>query len=150
MSTNQKQVLEIQLVIPRNNYSVGEPIDATVILKNRSNNPVVINQRMGVNPTDMADGHWELKFDITYPPETPPFPGPLVNRGDPDSEDFTTLPSGGEITRTIEITGWHLMQFPGTYSIKAVYHNFVDGSQFGLSAWTGEITSDSVSLTVNE
>lgn len=148
MSTNQ--ILEIQLIIPRESYSVGEPIDVTIVLKNRSSDSIVINQRMGVNPTDMADGHWELKFDIKYPPETPPFPKPRVNRGDPDSEDFSTLPPGGEMTKTFILTDWHLMQFLGTYEVKAVYRNVIDGSQFGLSAWTGEITSNSVFVKVTE
>ena len=36
MSANQSQALEIQLRIPKESYAVGEPIDATLVLKNRS------------------------------------------------------------------------------------------------------------------
>lgn len=148
MSINQ--VLEIQLRVSKESFTVDEPVDVTVILKNLSNAPVTINKRMGINPTDMPEGYWELKFNITYQAEEAFFPGPPVNRGEPSETDFTILSPGEETPRTYTLTHWHLIQSPGTYEVKAIYRNVVDGSQFGLSAWTGEITSNSVSFRVIE
>ena len=150
MSTNQSQALDIQLRVPKENYAVGESIDATLVLKNHSNAPITINKRMGINPEEMAEGYWEVRFDITFPPEMPAFPSVLVNRGEPDADDFTLLLAGEEFSKSYTLTNWNWMQFLGTYEVKAIYNNSVDGSQFGLSAWTGEITSNSVSLEVTE
>ena len=150
MATNENQILQIRLEIPKESYSIGEPIDVIVALNNRSNAPVTINKRMGVNPAEMSKGHWELRFDITYPAGTPPFPRPRVNRGNPKAEDFTLLSPGAEMTFSITLSSWHWLQFPGAYEVRAIYSNAVDGSQFGLSAWTGDITSNSVSFKVSE
>lgn len=150
VSTDRNQMLVIRLEVPKESYSLGEPIEVTVVLKNQSGSPVTINKRMGVNPADMAQGYWELRFDMTYPPGTPFFPKPLVNRGRPNTEDFTLLPPGEEISRTYQLTDWCRMQFLGDYEVKAIYNNAADGSQFGLSAWTGEISSNSIKLQVTE
>ena len=150
MSTNQNQALEIQLRVPKESYAVGEPMDVTVILKNHSNAPVTINKRMGINPTDMPEGYWELRFAFTYQTEAALFPGPPVNRGKPRAKDFTVLSPEGEMSWTYTLTDWHRIRLQGDYQVKAIYHNSVDGSQFGLSAWTGEITSNPVNLKVTE
>ena len=150
MSTKQNQALEIQLRAPKESYSVGEEINVTLILKNQSNAPFTINQRMGISLERMAEGTWEVMFDIVFPPGERLITGAFINRGEPDQDDFLLLPPGGETSMTYTLTDWYWMELPGTYEVKATYHNSVDGSQFGLSAWTGEITSNSVSLKVTE
>ena len=150
MTMNQNQDLGIQLSVPKESYSVGEPIEVTLTLKNQSNAPLDINKRMGISPNEMAEGTWEVKFDVAFPPGERLVISTRINRGEPDQEDFALLPAGGEVSRVYTLTDFYWMQLPGAYEVKATYHNRVDGSQFGLSAWTGEITSNIVYLKVIE
>jgi hypothetical protein len=149
MSAKQNQALEIQLKVPKESYSGGEPIDVTLTLRNLSSAPLTVNKRMGINPKRMAEGTWEVKFDVIFPPGEPPFMiSTRINRGQPHRGDFALLPPGGEVTEEYTLTDFYAMELPGTYEIKAIYHNSVDGREFGLSAWTGEVTSNTVSLMV--
>jgi hypothetical protein len=150
MSTNQNRGLEIQLKLIKESYFIGEPIDIILILKNQSNAPLTINKRMGINPPPerMVEGTWEVKFDIAFPPGERLVTSTLINRGEPDREDFIVIPPGGEIQKTYTLTDFYWMELPGTYEIKAIYHNTNDGEMFELSAWTGNITSNPVRLRV--
>jgi hypothetical protein len=150
MGTSQDQSLELQLCVSKESYAAGEPIEATVTLKNRSDAPLTINKRMGIDPCGMPEGYWELRFEIAYPPGSPDYPVRPVNRGMPDAEDFALLSPGEEMTWSYTVSEWYSVVFPGDYEVKAVYSNPVDGSAFGLSAWVGEIVSDVVHLTVTE
>ena len=150
MTTNQSQALEVQLTMPKESYSVGESIDVTLVLKNQSNAPLTINKRMGINPKKMAEGSWEVKFDVTFPPGERLMIDTRINRGEPHQEDFTVLPPGGETSMVYTLTKYYWMELPGAYEVKATYHNSIDGSMFGLSAWTGESTSNPVYLRVTE
>jgi len=150
MEPNKEQPLELQLEISDTNFSVQDKISVALILKNQSGTPVTVNKRMSINPEDMPDKLWEVRFDIVFPPGEREIRGSLINRGRPGQDDFMTIQPGGEVRQSYTLTDWYWMRLPGTYEITAVYHNVVDGSQFGLSAWTGEITSNSVSLTVSK
>ena len=150
MTRNQSQALEVQLRVPRESYSVREPIEVTLVLKNQTDAPITINKRMAINPGQMGEGSWEVKFAVVFPPGERLIRGALINRGKPHQEHFTVLPPGGEYSRTHILTRYFWMELPGAYEVKAIYHNSVDGSQFGLSAWTGEITSDPIYLRVTD
>jgi hypothetical protein len=142
--------LEIELKIPKDTYLVGEPIEVILVLKNRSAAPLTINKRMGFNPGYMAEGNWEVRFDITFPPGKRPLTHTMINPVSLDEDDFTVLPTGGELSTSITLTKYYWMNLPGRYNITATYHNTNDGSKFGLSAWSGEILSNLVSLNVTE
>lgn len=148
----KSQALEVQLRIPKKNYSVGEEIKVTVVLKNISNAPLTINKRMGINPKEMAERYWEVKFDIVYPPveEEHLIPSTLINRGEPEREDFAVLPPRHKIQETYTLSDYYWMGLIGTYKIRAIYHNADDGKKFGLSAWTGEISSNPIYLKVTK
>jgi len=150
MSTNQNQVLGIELRVPKESYSIGEPIEVTVLLKNQSNAPLTINKRMGINPGHMGEGSWEVKFDVTFPPGERLMIHTLINPRGLKHDDFTVLSPEGEISRIYTLTNYYWMELPGAYEVKATYHNSIDGSMFGLSAWTGEITSNPIYLKVSE
>ncbi|MEW5759157.1 MAG: hypothetical protein AB1779_00140 [Candidatus Thermoplasmatota archaeon] len=148
MNTKPTQVLGIQLKAQKESYSVGEKINVTVILKNLSDAPITINKRMGINPKYMPEGYWEVKFDIVFPPGKRLIRCAFINRGKLDKEDFTLLQPGEEKSEAYTLTDWYWMKLPGIYEVKVTYHNSIDGKQFGLSAWTGEITSKPVFLRV--
>ena len=147
---NKEQPLELRLEISEDSFSGRDKIGVSLILKNQSGTPVTVNKRMSINPEDMPEKLWEVRFDIVFPPGEREIRGSLINRGRPQQVDFMTLQPGVEVRQVYTLTDWYWMRLPGTYEVKAVYHNAVDGSQFGISAWTGEITSNSVSFRVNE
>jgi hypothetical protein len=149
MSTNQNQALGIELRVSKKSCSIGEPIDATLILNNQSNTALTINKRMAINPWWMRE-LWEVKFDIVFPPGERITATTLINRKEPDKEDFITLPPGEEIERTYILTDYYWMELPGIYEIRVIYHNSDDGRRFGLSAWMGEVTSAPVHLRITE
>jgi hypothetical protein len=150
MIKKRSNAIEVQLRITKESYSVEEPIEVTVVLKNGSNDPLTINKRMGINPGHMGEGSWEVKFDVAFPPGQRLMIDTLINRGQPSREDFTLLPPRGEISTVYPLTKFYWMKLLGAYQVRATYHNSVDGSQFGLSAWTGEITSNPIHLKVTE
>jgi len=148
MTGNQGQALELQLKVPKENYSVGEEIKVSLVLKNRTDAHVTVNKRMAFNPGHMGEGGWEVMFDINFPPGEHLTTVTFIRREELNQGDFTVLPPGGGTGMDYKLTRYFSMKLPGDYEVKAVYRNVVDGSQFGLSAWTGEITSNSVSFKV--
>lgn len=148
MTDNTKELLTLLLEPSQQSYSAGEAIDVTLILKNESNSPVTVNKRMGINPGKMLEGTWEVKFNVTFPPGERLITATLINRGKPTREDFVALPPGHEIRKVYTLSDYYWMELPGTYNIKAIYHNSDDGEKFGFSAWKGDITSNVISLEV--
>ena len=148
MTGNSSKSLGVELRVSKESYRAVEPVFATVVLRNKSDSELTINKRMGLNPKAMAEGTWEVKFDIAFPPGERPVMGTLVNRGKPRERDFTQLQPGGEFTESFVLNRFHSMELPGTYEIRVTYHNSDDGARFGVAAWTGEITSTPVKLRV--
>jgi hypothetical protein len=103
---------------------------------------------MGLNPKTMAEGTWEVKFDITFPPGERSVIGTLINRGKLHERDFIQLQPGREFSEDFVLSQFYSLELKGTYKIKATYHNSEDGREFGLIAWTGEITSAPVEFRV--
>ena len=150
MTGNQSQAPKLQLIAPKEGYSVGEPIEVTLVLKNLTNAPLTVNKRMAINPGQMGEGRWEVKFDVTFPPGKRLLRVTKIRREKLKEDDFTVLLPGEEINRDYPLTDYFWMELPGTYGVKATYHNGNDGSMFELRAWTGDITSNSVSFRVNK
>jgi len=150
VGTNQILKLDLKLKSVKDSFIVGEPIDVVVALRNQSDKPVTVNARMGVNPGHLPEGYWELMFDITYPPGGRRYAGPPVHTGLPDRKYFSGLPPNGEIKLEHDLTKWNWMQLPGAYEVRVIYKNIVDGKQFGITAWTGEISSNTIYLRVVE
>jgi hypothetical protein len=141
---------KIELKLLKNTYSVGESVEVLLVLKNRSDVPLTVNKRMGFNPGYMAEGDWEVKFNITFPPGKRLLIDTLINPENLEKEDFTTLPPARELSKSVILTDYYWMKLPGTYSVTATYHNTEDGSKFGFTAWMGDIISNSVTFNVTE
>ena len=148
MTGNQGQALELQLTVPRESYSVGEEIKVTLVLKNQVDAPITVNKRMAFNPGHMGEGGWEVMFDINFPPGEHLTTVTFIRREELTQGDFTVLPPGGETSMDYKLSRFFSIKLPGDYKVKAIYHNSIDGSKFGLMAWTGDVTSNSVSFKV--
>ena len=144
------QSLQLQMKAFKENIPVGEPVEVELRLINKSKGPYVVNQRMAINPGKMVEGKWEVKFDVTFPPGKRLIRGAKIRREELKKEDFRTLSPGELISKTYILTRYYWMELAGTYTVIATYHNGVNGSQFGLSAWTGEIISNSISFRVTQ
>jgi hypothetical protein len=148
MRNDQSQSLQLQLRILKESYAVGEPVEVELLLINKSKDPCIVNQRMAINPGNMAEGRWEVQFDVTFPPGKRLIRGAKIRREELQKEDFYTLSPGEHISKTYSLTRYYWMELKGTYTVKAIYSNKVSGRQFGLTAWTGEIISNSISFNV--
>jgi hypothetical protein len=103
-----------------------------------------LSTKDGINP-EYGGGTWK-EVTITHPQRMTT--ATLINRGEPQKGDSAVLPAGQRLKRrSPERLYW--MELPGAYQVKAAYHNSNNGKRFGLSAWIGEITSNSISLTVS-
>jgi hypothetical protein len=148
VKTNKEKCLEIQLRTIRDSYAKGEPVEVELVLTNRSEAPCTVNKRMAIYVEQMADNNWEVKFDITFPPGKRLIRGALIRREGLKKDDFTVLPAGESLHKTLNLSRYNWLELPGTYQIKALYHNSVTGQEFGVEAWTGEINSNSISFQV--
>jgi hypothetical protein len=147
---NNKQQLLIQLKLAPKSYGVGEANDAILTLKNYSDLPLTVNERMVVSPGAMGDGYPEVRFDIVFPPWECLTNYPFINRGVPERADLALVSPGREVPTARGLSKYYWMKFPRTHEIRATYKNTDDDKRFGPSAWKGEVTLNSVRFEVTE
>jgi hypothetical protein len=137
--------LELSIQTNSDVYHTGEPIDVTITLKNTSDAPVTVVNRLDFPHPELrmkitdANGH-----RLTWLPPIPPRPL--------GKEDFTKVSADEAIASTTRDIGKHLSDRPqpGTYSVVTTYTNEHPGKEFGLHAWTGSIISNTVVLTIEQ
>jgi hypothetical protein len=133
--------LELWIRTEKPIYSAGEPIRVKVTLKNETTEALAVNRRFGFSQ--------EIELELFKEPEG------LENFRPPDKEtpfrkeDFIVLRPGETLEKTIDL-GERLSSplKAGGYGIRAFYRNKEAGKKFGLSAWTGEIVSNRLSIQV--
>jgi hypothetical protein len=148
VKTNAEKGLQIQLKIVRDSYAVGEPVEVELVLLNQSEAPVTVNKRMAIFAGQMAEGNWEVKFDIKYPPGERLVRGAKIRREELNKDDFAVISAGENIHKTFNLSRYYWLELPGPYEVKAFYHNSKNGQEFGSKAWTGDLNSNSISFKV--
>ena len=142
--------LNARLSICRCDYARGEDIVVTLSLSNTSDAPLTINIRCGMRP--FPDGGrrdtWETDLVVTYENEACPRFIVMIRREQLDRGDFATLDSGSQYLCDYQITRYFIMDQPGDYDIQAVYQNGHNGQEYGLTAWTGQVVSNTIRVRV--
>jgi hypothetical protein len=133
-------------------FDVDDDMPLRVRLVNDGDDPVKVNGRLAVSSDD---GAGELTFSVVGPSGEPlPF-GSRVNLGRPGPDDVATISPTRFVGVTIDLVDYFNLDEPGTYRISATYRSSAGGENGeeegeGLPAdvWTGEVTSDEVSIEV--
>lgn len=134
--------LEFRIEVEPGELKAGQPVPARMTLKNTSDAPVRVNQRLLVN---FPKSPHEVYFDITDEKgEKVPF-ALLVNAGRPRDTDFAELKPGESVTRAVDLGQAYLTR-PGVYAVKAVYENTHERD--GAGVWQGRLESNTVAVRV--
>lgn len=129
--------LTLSLTTDKPLYRSGDRIDLSIMLENRSGEPMTINRRLAYPGPD-------LTVEITDPSGMrlrwlPPAPPPPVLES-----DFVRLGPGQRFEVTLQDISRHLfdkLERTGEYRATATYRNQDGGSQWNHVAWTGSIES---------
>jgi len=128
------------------NYTIGSPVEVTVIVTNLFDNPLLMNSRLLVNHPRLEG---ELSFRILGPAsqkeEIKRFVTPLSLR----DRDFVTLTRGESMQRTIDLADLFGIGLKGSYRIQVSYHNEIDYTIQDRKAWKGLVWSDPIELKLN-
>lgn len=138
----------ITLTLDKADYSSGEAIQATLFLRNATNESLLVNKRMAVNLPSAPDAVREVSFLISGPSGQELPLNARINVRLPTEDDFSILSPGQTVQQTRELQSLYSFEESGQYSIYAVYQNMEDPPS-GAEAWKGEITSNLVILTVH-
>jgi hypothetical protein len=142
--------LELRLVMARTLeeiplvYATDDDFSAVVYVKNTGPSAQTINRRFAV-------GRWpsevEIEFEIMDPfGQRLPCITMFDKMGALRQEDFIVLQPDSSVGKVVNLYEWHRFETLGDYTITARYRNYSD--PFGLGAWTGELVSDPVVITV--
>jgi hypothetical protein len=143
----ERRRIPLEVVIKASeHYSVGGPVEVTVIVTNLFDTPLLMNSRMLVNHARLQG---EVSFHITDPSgkrvDIKRYVTPLSIR----DNDFVLLNRGESIQRTVDLADLYGINVKGTYKIQASYHNEVDHSNPSGHAWKGYVISEPIELTLN-
>jgi hypothetical protein len=133
--------LELQVRAPADPVPVGEPVEVAVVVVNRDSVPIFVNRRLLVAPPETPKPFREVTFEVREPPGYVNRKVVQVNSGRPRPADFVDLAPGASIEKPFELTRFHSMHVPGTYSVRATYANTVDLDDLEQRPWIGSITS---------
>jgi hypothetical protein len=148
VKNNPGNGLQIRLSATAEIYTIGDSVEVDLVLVNQSETSCIVNKRMAIYAGQMADGGWEVKFDITYPPGERLIRGAKIRREGLGKKDFGVLSAGESLHKTYNLSRYNWLELPGRYEVKATYHNSVNGQEFGVAAWTGDIISNPISFRV--
>lgn len=142
--------LSARLSVSRSEYVSGEDIVVSLSLRNTSRNQLTINGRCGVRsfPSGSEKGTWEVDFVVMHEQQPCPRSFIIIERRPVNSGNFVVLDAGSEYTCEYTITTHFVMDQPGHYDIQGVYQNGHGGQEYGLTAWTGEVVSNRITVRI--
>src|SRR5262249_36889671 len=127
-------------------YTVGGPVEVTVIVTNLFDKPLLMNSRMLVNHPRLEG---EMSFRITdasgHRMEIKRLVTPLSLR----EQDFVTLTRGESMQRTVDLADLFALAARGSYSVQVAYHNEADYTVGDRKAWKGFVWSEAVQIRLD-
>ncbi len=138
---------------PKRDYCKGESVIVTVTLANLTPRTLIVNKRLQMIFDYKYHEAYELRFQVIGPSKTPVAPRMIIEDRlwpYPKQDDFMELPPGDQWQREIMLSTYFDFSQDGMYQIVAEYHNDHDGHQFGLDAWTGELRSPPLEVSIGE
>lgn len=126
-------------------FNVGDDtVSAFVYLKNAGPTATVMNTRFAVGkwPSDT-----EIQFMVFGPDG---LERPIINMFSKSrpagASDFYSIQPDSTAGKVVNLWNWYEFDMIGDYTIWAIYRNYSDPG--GLGAWTGQLESDPVIITV--
>jgi len=150
-SYSQDQPLQLTIKADKQMYAVGEKINIRAQLQNISKETVPIyafkliyrihldiRNSSGID-SGIIVAEYEMPDDYRHVPQKQDFY--FLKPQETYSIDIENLVSGN--------TRYEIIR-PGVYTIEAILRLVVRGEQFGINAWTGTLTSNSITITAAE
>ena len=143
--------LNLTVASAGSSFSLGSSIPVEVKLTNVSSDSVWINKRLGVGYEDSSIR--ELFFTVYDSFTREIIPAPETERVDvhrmpPARVDFDLLAPGASVGVAVDLSYWHRFGENGHYEIVFTYQNEYDGHEFELKAFTVELVSNPLTITV--
>jgi len=126
-------------------YHSRKPIKVTVMVSNRSTDPLLVNKRMLFNFEGLEG---ELFFDVQDPRGEAMSFQLLITPREPRNDEFVVLKPGHAIQRTVDLKELHKIKRKGTYKVRVTYRNVYERSLDSMRAWMGSVSSDPLTLVV--
>ncbi len=127
---------------------VVTPTRIRAILRNSDGTSTWVNGRMAINNPSAPEPYREIWFQILKPSGQEADFNVLIKIGAPQMDDFIELGTGNAVQSEYDL-GWYFdLDEIGEYRVRAFYANYDNGENFGYNAWTGQIESNEVTLTI--
>jgi hypothetical protein len=141
--------LKLNLLLDKSEYSLDEPINVILSLKNLGPTPVMVNQRFYISAQQASGNQKEVYFDLVSPAGVKLACRNFYETGYPKSDYFKLLVPNEEVKSEYprNLKGFFEIMEPGTYTINAVYQN-VFGEEIGLDVFKGQLVSEPVKFTI--
>jgi hypothetical protein len=139
------EALQFSITTDKPRYRPDEPIRLRLRLTNSGQEPVVVNARLGLNPSRRTGEVW---LDVDGPAQSTPLIV-SVNIGTPRPADFTTLAPGASVEKEYALRTYYAVTEPGDYTLRGTYHNKQAGEGIiEQTAWTGQVKSTPITIRV--
>jgi hypothetical protein len=141
--------LKFSLILDKTEYSIDEPINVILSLKNLGSSSAMINQRFYISDEKAAKNQKEVYFNLTSPSGAKLLCQHFYETGYPKTEYFKLLGPNEEAKSEYprNLKGFFEIVEPGTYTVVAVYQN-VFGSEIGLDTFKKQLVSEPVKFTI--
>lgn len=133
--------LELWIKADKRKYDMGEPVFITFILKNRTKETLTVNKRWGFLREFTLEAFKEPGGPQSYRPAQKEIPY--------KRQDFMNFKPEEDLELIMKLNEYLANPLkPGLYSLRASYKNQESGKIFQINAWTGEIVSNRINITV--
>ena len=141
--------LKFSAVLEKTEYTPDEQINVSLVLKNISHNPVLVNKRFYVSAEESARNQREVYFIITSPSGVKLSCKNFYETGYPKTEYFQLLQPKEQVKSEYprNLRGFFEIKDPGVYRLTAVYQNTY-GAEIGLDTFKEKLIADPVTFTI--
>ena len=138
------------LVEEKKEYGKNDPILFKLKLKNNGKKPVLVNRRFYINSDRSSKYERDVYLSVKAPDgKEMDYRQEPYDTGLPRTDDFTYLKPAGEVEARHQrnLRAYFDFKEPGTYEVKAVYHNMY-GKEIGLDAFRKRLTSNEITIKI--
>jgi len=145
---------DVKLIISfdKSEYKKTEPINVDIKLNNTGKEAVLVNKRFFINSEDSPAKNREIYLSVISPSGSKlKYRMPVQEIGLPKTDYFTLLKpqESASMENKRDLRNYFDMAGIGEYKISAVYQN-IYGQEIGLDVFKGPVSSDTVTIKVNE
>lgn len=142
-SSGECSCIVLTLEMSDTSYGPGDPIEATIRIRNTGNQAITINKRMAVNFFGAPEAYRDLEYVLVSPSgDFVPY-GVRVEPGEVTDWDFIDLSPGDDLEIVYDLRSGYSIDEQGYYYVLVIYQNQSDPAD-GRVAWKGEVGSNVV------